>query len=267
MSNRLKWIILILIAGVLFFLAWTNRYEHMMGFAYHDRWFGGVVYVNETSSVFKQIGNTVSQSIQQHQETKRLEQERLQLEIDRQRLSLSERARADTEAKELTERLVQENERNADLFIQSYKVGQELDVDRDALENMLLYARLLQADKDSFMVKGQQLKRSDVASRFAMWRKERKRLLETELARLNDARLLAVQKAAQATKDVLNQRELQERGQYVAAMAQQGRYGNAEVKVLGNASKDAEDRVVECKSLVDALRQREDIVRQRITLY
>lgn len=267
MSNRLKSIIFISVAGVLFFIAWTNRYEHIMGFAYRDRWFGGVVYVNETSSVFTRFGDKLSLFLHQNQEAKRLEQERLQIENDRQRQLNSERAKAEADAKALADKLVQENERNAEQFMQSYKVGQELDVDREALENMIFYARLLQSNKETFVIKGQQLKRSDVASQFIIWRKERKRLLEAELTRLNGERLLAEQKVTQAVKDVLSQRELQERGQHVAAMAQQGRYGTAEVKVLSNDSTDSKDRVNECKSSVDALRQREDIVRQRIALY
>ena len=266
-SNRLKWTIFILVVGVLFFFAWTNRYEHIMGFAYHDRWFGGVVYADETSSVFKRLGDRLSQSFQRYQVKKRLEQERSQFKVDEQRLLISGRMEADTAVKELAERLTQENERNAEHFIQSYKAGQELDVERDAIENMMFYARLLKTDKDLFFVRDQRLKRSDVASRFAMWREKRKQLLEAELTRLSSARLLVEQKVAQATKNVLNQRELQDRGQYVAALARQGRYGNAEVRVLGNVSPDSERRVNEHKSTVDALRQREDVVRQRMALY
>lgn len=47
MNAKAKFIVLAVVFAALFFLAWVNRYEHVKGISYRDRWTDRRVYLTE----------------------------------------------------------------------------------------------------------------------------------------------------------------------------------------------------------------------------
>lgn len=196
-------------------------------------------------------------------------QEQVRLQREKEEKAIAEQAKIDASktAEKAAAELLKRTEYDAANFLLAYNPGQELEVERKALQNMLFFSDLLRRTGNEFTVKDKRLSRADVAHQFSSWKEERKRLLTTEVKRLSEARVQAEQGAAQASKEAAEQRERHERTQLVASLAKQGRYGNANVEVLDVDTTLMNDKEQKYRSLALSIAQREIEAKQRLSLY